>query len=120
MQLPAAGRAGEAPAWPLSRPTARELEFWDREWRRPQAIMWEANGQEAEVAMYCRTLKDAEKPKASVALRTLVRQQQEVLGISLPGMLRLRWKIVAQPVGAARAAPTSDARARLKVVADAS
>ena len=95
--LPAAGRTGPVPAWPLSRPTQRETELWAREWTRPQAIMWEANGQQAEVALYVRSLAAAERPRASVASRTLVRQQQEALGLSLPGLLRLRWRITDEP-----------------------
>lgn len=59
--------------------------------------MWEANGQQAEVALYVRSLAAAERPRASVASRTLVRQQQEALGLSLPGLLRLRWRITDEP-----------------------
>lgn len=92
--LPASGRQGPAPEWPLSRPSARELAIWAEEWRRPQALMWERNGQHREVALYVRSLVEAEKRGAPVALRTLVRQQQEALGISLPGLLRNRWLIV--------------------------
>jgi len=98
--LPSEGRTGDPPAWPLARPTRRELELWQREWHRPQAVMWDANGQHEEVALYVRSLVAAEKPRATVASRTLVRQQQEALGLSLPGLARLRWKIgqVREPV----------------------
>lgn len=101
----------------------RELELWEREWVRPQAVMWDANGQEHEVAMYVRSLKDAEKPRSSVALRTLVRQQQEALGLSLPGLLRNRWIIADVPAPAAgqkRTAPTTSIKERMKVVAGGS
>lgn len=92
--LPAAGRLDPAPEWPL-RPKAspRELELWAREWKRPQAIMWERNGQEAEVALYVRRLSEAEQYEVPTNLLTWIKQMQEALGISLPGMLRLRWKI---------------------------
>jgi hypothetical protein len=116
--LPAAGRQGEAPEWPLSRVTRRELELWTREWRRPQAVMWEANGQHVEVALYVRSLVGAERPKASVALRTLVRQQQEALGLSLPGLLRNRWIIAGLPEPA-REVPrgaSSSVKDRMKLV----
>jgi hypothetical protein len=95
--LPAAGRPGEAPAWPLTRATRREAALWAREWMRPQAVMWEANGQQEEVALYVRSLAAAEARNASVAARTLVKQQQEALGLSLPGLARLRWKIAPAP-----------------------
>jgi hypothetical protein len=99
-RLPVAGRTGEPPAWPLSRPTARERALWATEWRRPQALMWETNGQELEVALYVRSVRDAERPRATVASRTLVKQQQEALGLSLPGLLRLRWTIVSDDIQA--------------------
>ena len=122
IHLPAAGRLGDPPPWPLTRPTAREMQLWAQEWARPQAIMWERNGQALEVAMYVRTVKDAERAKASVAARTLVRQQQETLGISLPGLHRNRWIIDQEQAPAGQrvaAARSSDVRARLKVVANA-
>jgi hypothetical protein len=49
--LPAAGRAGKPPAWPLTEQTPREIRLWDDLWSRPQAVMWEKLGQEYEVAM---------------------------------------------------------------------
>ena len=91
--LPATGRAGKPPAWPLSKASPREATLWRAEWRRPQAVMWERQGQEVEVALYVRSLVGAEKADAPVALRTLVRQQMEALGVSVPGMLRNRWRI---------------------------
>ena len=109
IRLPSAGRQGDPPPWPLSRPTARELVLWAEEWRRPQAIMWETNGQSREVALFVRALKDAERPKAPVQARVLVRQFMEGLGLSLPGLARNRWVIDdgADQVNA-KAASTND------------
>lgn len=124
IHLPAEGRQGETPEWPLARPTRRELVLWAREWRRPQAVMWEANHQESEVALYVRSLADAEKPRASVAARTLVKQQQEALGLSLPGLARNHW-IIDLPASAGPRSSDDDVvatrsgssvRDRLKVV----
>ena len=117
-RLPATGRSGPTPAWPLSRATARERTLWAQEWRRPQAIMWENNGQETEVALYVRALVVAEKPTASVSSRTLVRQMQEVLGLSLPGLHRNRWVIDhgTSTNEQARPAVTSTAKDRLRVL----
>ncbi len=119
--LPPEGRAGPTPDWPLSHPTKRELVLWGRQWSRPQAVVWEANNQAEEVALYVRALAAAEHPKASVASRTLVRQLQDALGLSMPGMLRLRWRIGEAPAtrrqsatGTDGAAP--DVRARFRVV----
>jgi len=91
--LSADGRQGDTPGFPLSDQTDREAVLWSAEWVRPQAIEWERNGQQVEVAMYVRSLADAEKPDASVSARTLVKQLQESLGLSLPGLHRLRWRI---------------------------
>lgn len=91
--LPAEGRKGKPPAWPLSARSKRETTLWSREWKRPQAVEWERNGQEVEVALYVRSLVAAERLDAPTNLRTLVKQQQEALGISLPGLARNRWRI---------------------------
>jgi hypothetical protein len=93
--LPAAGRQGDPPPFPLPQPSKRELAIWAEEWRRPQAVMWEANHQEREVALYVRWVVKSERPDAAIALGTLVRQLQESLGLSLPGLARNRWIIAS-------------------------
>jgi len=113
-ELPAAGRVGEAPAWPLTQPTGREIDLWEVEWRRPQAIIWERNGQELEVALFVRAVADAESPRASVAARTLVRQLMDSLGLSVPGMRSNRWRIVDTTAKAASRAPQPAARRSVK------
>lgn len=116
--LPAEGRKGAAPKWPLAGQSDREKELWAREWRRPQAVMWEHNGQEVEVAMYVRSLVAAEKREAPTNARTLVRQQQEALGLSIPGLLRNRWKIAdsePQHRGARQHVAAPASRERFKV-----
>lgn len=118
--LPAAGRQGAVPEFPLAAPMCervladedgkktyehvldvasekRELLVWSRQWKRPQAIMWERNGQEEEVALYVRTLVQAEDAEAKANVRTLVKQQQEALGLSLPGLARNHWRIAEMP-----------------------
>lgn len=123
IHLPAAGRQGEPPAWPLSRTTARERVVWAREWTRPQAIEWEHAGLAEEVALYVRCLVRAERPRATAADRTLVRQLMESLGLTVTGLARNRWTIDERPVeraststpGATPAEPES-VRDRLKLV----
>jgi hypothetical protein len=89
--------------------------------------MWEASGQELEVALYVRTLREAELVGSGAAIRTLLVRMQEHLGLSQPGLARNRWLIVedarvADPAspGAERAPiPISDARERLRRLSDA-
>ena len=115
--LPAVGRQGDVPEWPLSDELEREAVIWGREWRRPQAVMWERNGQELEVALYVRTLVEAESSEATAAIRALVVRQQEYLGLSLPGLLRNRWKIAeVASSGSGAIGGSGPARASLKVV----
>jgi hypothetical protein len=116
-KLPAVGREGDVPEWPLSDASGRELELWEAEWSRPQAVVWEENGQEVEVALFVRSLVDAELPRATAATRTLVRQQMEALGLTVPGMARNRWMIVEDEAPARRKPKgRGSARDRLKVV----
>lgn len=91
--LPAEGREGDPPPWPLTRMTARERERWAHEWAKPQAAMWEAAGQVDQVALYVRAFVEAERPRSSVALRQYVKQLEEVLGLSLTGLARNKWRI---------------------------
>lgn len=125
--LPPEGRTTPAPAWPLTEQSDREVELWSSEWARPQALKWEQNGQEVEVAMYVRTLVAAEQPEATAAMRVLVLRQQEHLGLTIAGLARNKWRIgevqaVPVPVKAAAAKQRarkdakSTVRDRLKVL----
>jgi hypothetical protein len=79
--------------------------------------MWERQGQALEVALFVRSLVDAESAEAPVAARTLVRQQMEALGISVPGMLRNRWRIEeVEPESDDVVDDEDDPRSRLTVV----
>ncbi|MGW3724824.1 phage terminase small subunit [Streptomyces sp. NPDC000851] len=91
--LPADGRDGPLPAFPLSSPTDREMDLWERLWETPQATMWERLGQDFEVASYVRLLVRAEKPGSSAIVWGQVKQFAESLGLSVSGMQRNRWTI---------------------------
>lgn len=93
--LPADGRDDALPAFPLSNPTAREYEVWERLWETPQAVMWERLHQEYEVASYVRLLVRAEEPRSSAIVWGQVKQFAESLGLSVSGMQRNRWTIGA-------------------------
>ncbi|MFD9905621.1 hypothetical protein [Streptomyces sp. NPDC059063] len=120
--LPAAGRSGPAPVFPLEMMTPREDELWVDLWSRPQAVAWEALEQTYEVALFVRTLAQAEKPNARVDVQRIIRSYLDSLGLSVQGMLRNRWKIgpAAEPdegPPAGEVAPRRpSARDRLKVV----
>ena len=91
--LPVAGRGGDAPAWPLVRPTKRELAVWASEWRRPQAVEWEHLHLEIEVAVYVRTLCRAERLATNASLIGKLMQLQNSLGLTRAGMSANRWRI---------------------------
>lgn len=111
---------GDPPDWPLSGFRVREKHWWSYLWALPQAVQWEHDGQVLEVAIYARRLTEAEKPTASVALGTLVKQLSEALGLTIPGMQRLRWRIAADEVKEKRAeraaSDAPSARERFRVV----
>lgn len=121
--LPAEGRAGDPPEWPLTTPADRELDLWDDLWKKPQAVVWEDMDQALEVALFVRTLAEAEQPDARVDVKKMVRSYLDSLGLSVAGMNRNRWKIapaIEEPAAATPAAMASarrpSARDRLKVV----
>lgn len=122
--LPAEGREAEPPEWPLTTAAERELDLWDDLWAKPQAVAWEDMGQELEVALFVRTLAEAERADARVDVKKMVRGYLDSLGLSVAGMNRNRWKIapaVEGPVGVSEAgqepaARRPSARDRLRVV----
>lgn len=120
--LPAEGRQGGPPAWPLAGMTDREFEVWRDLWSKPQAVAWESLDQGYEVALFVRALAQAEAPDAKVELQRVVRQYLDSLGLSVQGMLRNRWKIApaaeVQEPAAPEAAPVRrpSTRDRLRIV----
>jgi len=115
--LPAAGRDGPLPEWPLGRSVKLEREIWEREWRRPQAVMWERRGWEVQVAIYVRTLRAASLARSSSATTTNLLRQMVNLGLTDDGLARNRWIIDDQPAAAAPRRPTtSTAKDRLSVL----
>jgi hypothetical protein len=112
--LPSEGRHKPAPAWPLAAPSSpedefdqadRELEVWKRVWKSAQAVAWEHNGSELEVALYVRHLVQAERGDMKAAAEA--RQWSDRLGLNPTAMLRLRWKIAADEVAAKRSTPVA-------------
>lgn len=121
--LPADGRDGPLPPFPLSSPSDREMDLWERLWQTPQAVMWDQLSQEFEVASYVRLLVRAESPRSSAIVWGQVKQFGESLGLSVSGMARNRWTVA--PVNAsdddqtatlAAVNPVFDLKDRLKAV----
>jgi hypothetical protein len=122
LQLPAGGRKGPTPKWPLSdqvgldgelvaKLRAREKEIWRRVWRTPAAAAWERLGWYDVVARYVRLLVHAESSTRSEVLSE-VRQLEDRLGLNPLAMLRLRWEVAADEVAEWRADRPARARPR--------
>ena len=116
-ELPAAGRQGPTPEWPLATSNASERAMWSDLWTMPQAIMWQKQRQHAEVAIYVRRFLEATKRSSATNLSTLVRQLGDSLGLTTPGLRAHRWKIV-DDVKPAKRTTSSSVRSRLRVVRD--
>lgn len=97
--LPAHGRRGRAPKWPLGgiAPT-----LWAELWRTPQAAAWERLGYTRSVARYAMLLELVEGGENHHLLAE-VRQMEDRLGLTPMAMLRLRWEIVADEMAERRA-----------------
>jgi hypothetical protein len=119
--LPAEGRQGATPDWPLTSQAEREEDLWEDLWSKPQALVWERYSQEIEVALYVRRLVEAEERGSAAVLTTLVRQMADSLGLTTPGMRANRWRIDRpEEADEHTAGPTpiaaNSARARLRAV----
>lgn len=117
VQLPAEGRKGDPPPWPLAEQADAEAGAWDELWSTPQAVMWERLGQGCvrEVARYCRLRTAAEHPDAKAAQQAQVTALADRLGLTPKAMRLLLWEIVVDEVAEQRAEPRS-VRTRIKAV----
>lgn len=116
-RLPAGGRKGRAPKWPLDEQSDPERALWADLWHTPQAAAWENLGWVRAVARYARVVVRAEAPDAPASLMAECRQLEDRLGLHPLSMLRLRWTIdSADEVAAAREDRTPEPRRRLKAV----
>jgi len=104
VRLPASGRQGRPPAWPLpGRKRAGEAEAWRDLWSTPQAVAWERLGWTRVVARYCRIVVEAEGlgPFAKDA-RSEARQLEDRLGLTPKSMRSLMWIVDEDEVAAKR------------------
>lgn len=107
-QLPAEGRAGLAPGWPLATLEAGESALWAQLWSLPQAVEWERIHCERAVAMFVRMSLAAEAAPTDTKLSAEVRQLDAAIGLSPKAMAQLRWE-VADPAADPEPAPVADA-----------
>ncbi len=108
-------RSGVAPAWPLTKATAREMVVWRRLWKRPQAILWDEQGAADEVAMYVRTFCEAEEIGVTAARRTLLLQQQNALLITNTALISAGYRISVNPTPSPTVAASTPAAAKRQV-----
>ena len=118
----------ETPEWPLtdsleiklgSGPEAvveecheREIELWGKVWQKGQAVMWQIDGLEWQVAMFIRIMVTVETKVGYSAAGVLgeLRQREEALGMTPPAMLRNKWRFAAaEELSAAKAAEAAEA-----------
>lgn len=124
LKLPAEGRQGDAPKWPLP-PSAvtkgidadmladAELAMWTEIWATPQAVAWERLGWFRDVAQYVRWKTLAEFGDLDAAKEA--RMWSDRLGLNPKAMRALLWEIVVDELGEQRQS-SSGARGRIKAV----
>jgi len=100
--LPATGRCGPPPAWPLD---GDAPESWVTLWALPQAVAWERLRMVDVVARYALVRRAAELLNKDAL--TEARLLEDRLGLSPMAMLRLRWEIAEAPPEQAESAGVS-------------
>lgn len=137
LALPAAGRGGRAPAFPLPKIERfstevidgkqvrkvdatvgngfrkRELELWRELWKTPQALAWEREPWRwPTVAKYCRIMASTEaEPDASAALLSRERELRNECGLSPDGLRMNGWAIAPDQLAAKRSTRAAAAAA---------
>ena len=112
--LPAEGFAGVVPVFPLSGAMVSEVELWDELWAKPQAFMWSKLGLKFQLAAYVRAFLESVEVEASAGLKTAVLRMEGELGLSIPGMSSLRWKLSEDEMSERRSAPSLSSASSVK------
>lgn len=100
-RLPAAGRPGPPPPWPLRSPgrkySGRRRELWTELWASPAAFLWERHRFTIPVARYAEMLLayESDPASASGSLIGEIRQMEQALALTEAGLLRARASIEA-------------------------
>lgn len=92
--LDPAGYQGDAPDFPLPRPTKREVEVWRQLWRTPQAIAWaDEPWRWLTVGHYVRQSCRLEQRDAPAVLVTAVTRLAVDIGMTPAGLRENGWAI---------------------------
>lgn len=78
----------------------QELALWAKLWTYPQAVVWEADFQHLNVAMYVRSYLEAARPDAKATNRTLARQYADILLLTEPSLHAHKYVIDVEIQGA--------------------
>ena len=132
LKMPAEGRSGNVPTWPL---LGRAPRLWAELWSLPQAAAWERLHMHRLVAKYVQDSLDVanlrtqmvragDPPPQYASLKSRVDRLEAELGLTPQGLLKNRWEVVADEVSEKRdeqpaepsGAPPASARRRFKVV----
>jgi len=115
--LPAGGRKGPTPKWPLpGEPTKAEAAHWRKLWTKPQAVVWEQQELFDIVARYCRIVVMASAPDAFAAVMAQASSLEDRLGLTPRAMRMLLWQIAPDEVAEKRDEAAEPVRARLRAV----
>jgi hypothetical protein len=113
--LPAEGRRGLAPNWPLAGgASSAEAGLWAELWATPQAVAWERLGWTRVVARYCRVALAAEALQKDAMAEA--RQLEDRLGLTPKAMRLLMWTVASDEVAEKRQETSEGARGRIKAV----
>ena len=111
--LPAEGRKGEPPAWPLpDRMTINEEVMWRQLWKKPQAVAWEKFDCDRVVARYVKMAIAAEA--GDKYCYTAAGQLEDRLGLTPKAMRMLLWVVAEDEVAEKRAEQQPSATAAVK------
>ena len=118
VRLPADGRQGEPPAWPLDSLSEAESEVWRQLWATPMAVVWDRQVWPRMIARYTRILVACEEPGARPALLAECRALEDRLGLNAPSLARLHWTIDDSTEPATVAPMAERPRRRLSLAED--
>ena len=111
VRLPAAGREGDPPDWPLDTGmSGAEDRAWTELWSTPQAVAWERLGWVRTVARYCRVMVACEVPNAQATLLAQATALEDRLGLTPKAMRLLLWEIAPDELAEARSAAPAPRR----------